>query len=193
VTDRQFSGILTIMKLSLLSVLIFLPGLLKGQTFKFPQNNEGKVEYYHYLPADSVPEANKKSNSYNLYHSIINAPYHAENADQFEELTGNFTKMTGFILYEKGLITKKPASVIIAFYKVTILDSGFQVFISGLKYSELVRDRYGNYNPPGSKFFPIESIISHNHGKKWDLKYREIDDKILGIISDSQLFLLKHP
>ena len=177
------------MKFILACTLIFFSSLIKGQTFDFPRNNQGSIEYYHFISIDSASGSDKKLNAFNLYNSIKEAPYLTGNKNYFDESSGNFTKMTGFILYENALINNKPAGVVLGNCKVVVLDSGFQVFISGLKYSDLVRDRYANYSPPGSKFFPLESIMNHHSGKKWELKYREIDKKISDFISNADSIL----
>jgi hypothetical protein len=179
------------MKLFLASIFVLSPVLLNGQSFNFPFNEQGKVEYYYSIYSDSTTLPVKKANTLKYYHSIGNAPYDKSGDNNYyDEFTGNFSKKTGFILYESGLITKKPSGVITGNCRVVVLDSGYQVFISELKYSDLIKDRYGVYNPASSKFFPIESLIDHHSGKKWDQKYHDINDKIQGIISKSRLFLV---
>ncbi len=166
---------------TVLFFLIFISALYGSIAFAqniFPVDSGNSIVYLKYMNRDSINDEALIHNSKKLYDYINEAPPSFNHDNHFNGETGEFKKPVGYNLYEKDLIGKNPVGYAVGMFQLQINKDSCILILSDLKYAEMVKNRYAQFEPGASGYEPLERLVKIHRNKDWKIRFEQLNDKI---------------
>ena len=168
----------------LIAVLVFSACPALSRTV-FPVNTEGKIGYVKYIKHIKDSFNQNILLSQRVFNQIESnsAP---DKKDTFDALTGDFTRTFNFTVYRKGLVTKNPAGEVTGVITLYMTPNSVMIRVEDIKYTQLQKNRYAQYNPGGRKSVPLEKLTGLHNSQAWQEIFSRIDNRINEILNKAE-------